>query len=39
MIYMDRFQPVLAFGLLMAHTFLGSFSALDYFRLVTGMFP
>ena len=39
MIYMGRFQPVLAFGLLPAHTFLGSFSALDYFRPVTGMFP
>lgn len=39
MIYMGRFQPVLAFGLLTAHTFLGSFSALDYFRPVTGLFP
>ena len=34
-----RFQPVLAFSLLTAHTFLGSFPALDYFRPVTGLFP
>ena len=39
MIHMGRFQPVLAFGLLTAHTFLGSFPALDYFRPVTGLFP
>ena len=39
MIYMGRFQPVLAFDLLTAHTFLGSFSALDYFRPITGLFP
>ena len=39
MIHMDRFQPVLAFGLLMAQMFLGSFPALDYFWPVTGMFP
>ena len=36
---MGHFQPVLAFGLLTAHTFLGSFPALDYFRPVTGLFP
>ena len=36
---MGCFQPVLAFGLLMAHTFLGSFPALDYFQPVTGLFP
>ena len=39
MIYMGRFQPVLAFGLLTTHTLLGSFLALDYFRPVTGLFP
>ena len=31
MIHMGRFQPVLAFGLLTGHTFLGSFPAIDYF--------
>ena len=39
MIHMGRFQPVLAFGLLTAHTFLGSFPALDYFWPITGLFP
>ena len=39
MIYIGCFQPVLAFGLLTAHTFLGSFLALDYFRPITSMFP
>ena len=39
MIQMGRFQPVLAFVLLTAHTFLGSFLALDYYRPITGVFP
>ena len=35
---MGRFQPVLAFGLLTAHMFLGSFPAFVYLQPVTIIF-
>ena len=33
-----RFQPVLTYGLLRVHLFLGSFPEFDYLRSVTGLF-
>ena len=33
-----RFQPMLSFGLLRAHLFLGSFPEFDYLRSLTGLF-
>ena len=35
---LGRFQPVLPFGLLRAHLFLGSFPAFGYLRPVFGLF-
>ena len=35
---LGRFQPVLSFGLLSAHLFLGSFPVFGYLQPVTGLF-
>ena len=35
---LGRFQPMLPFGLLRGHSFLGSFPAFGYLRLITGLF-